>query len=70
MLAVIEQETEKDYLAEQYVIRNGWKLYIGRDDANTKWIVKRIMDDGTSEVLDGKRKIFYDIYARCPKNKE
>ena len=67
-MALVEVEKDGDYyVAEQYAIKHGWKLDISRNETKNKWIVNRIKDDGTFELLSGKRKIFYVSNEKNPK---
>ena len=70
-VAIIEQETKDDYLAYQYMVQNGWKLLIGRNEKvspdDPKWTLKRIEPSGKLISLEGKRKIYYDKNSKCPK---
>ena len=70
MIAIVEKENRNDYIAVQYVIQDKWELHITRNpDVNDEnvWMMQRKTPEGQMILLKGKRRIFDDSKARCPK---
>ena len=70
-LGVIEQETRKEYIAYQYLIKNGWTIYVSKNpnpgpDAPT-WILKRLGNSGEKIPMKGFKKTYFDDNAVNPK---
>ena len=70
-VAIIEQETRDDYLTYQYMVQNGWKLLIGKNEKvnpeDPTWTLKRVEPSGELISLEGKRKVYYDKDSKNPK---
>ena len=69
MVAIIERETDEDYVAVQYVVQNNWELHLTKSkDANGDvWIMHRKTPEGEMVLLKGKRKVFEAAKEKHPK---
>merc|ERR1711976_233943 len=57
-LAIVANETDEDYLADQYLVENGWSLMICKnengnpdDPENQTWTLKRLEPSGETTTL-------------------
>lgn len=59
-LAVVEKETDAEYIAYQYFIRNKWSLKVIKQDEGQvpKWILKKKNENGQFITLFGKQKSY------------
>ena len=59
-LAVVEKETDAEYIAYQYFIRNNWSLKVIKqaEGQDPKWILKKKNENGKFVTLFGKQKSY------------
>ena len=68
-IAIVEEETNEEYLAIQYLIESDWKLTViqnpkfqnqkSQNPKEPKWILKQIKSDKTMVTLPGEPKTYY-----------
>ena len=67
-LAVVEEETDAEYIAYQYFIRNKWTLkVIQNPNPGPKWILKKKNENGDFVTLFGKQKSYPECKEKIPK---
>ena len=67
-LAVVEEETNAEYIAYQYFIRNKWALkVIQNPNPGPKWILKKKNENGDFVTLFGKQKSYPECKEEIPK---
>merc|ERR1719414_1360051 len=68
-LAVVEQETNAEYIAYQYFIRNKWALKVTKNQENQgpKWILKKENENGAYITLFGKQKSYPETKEKIRK---
>ena len=71
-VAIIEQENRLDYVTYQYMVEDGWKLLVCKNDQKINpddptWILKRVEPSGERVCLAGKKKIYFDAKSKNPK---
>ena len=59
-LAIVEKETDAEYIAYQYFIRNKWSLKVIKQDEGQvpQWILKKKNENGQFITLFGKQKSY------------
>ena len=70
-MAVVEKETRKEYIAYQYLIHDGWTIYVNKNpnpgpDSPT-WILTRVGNSGKRIPMRGFKKTYFDDNAVSPK---
>ena len=71
-IAIVEQEneTERNYVAMQYLIENDWDLVLTKcmdQEAEKTWELKQKIAGGKLRDLVGIRKVYHDHNAKNPK---
>ena len=68
-IALIEKETEKEYLTYQYQVEDGWELLVTKTGGtDPTFNLYRLKNSGKDKVLlKGIKKTYLDKYSKNPK---
>ena len=66
----MENETNDEIFAIQYLIQNNWELVVTKNPdsvSQPQWILKRRKTDGNLEIPEGIPKVYFNKNCKNPK---